>query len=57
MEVLEDGSKMTKGVNCQRKEDHALVKDVANDCVPDGGDARCWVGFVVPSEHLLFIFL
>ena len=32
VEVLEDGSKTTKGVNCQRKEDHAVVKDVANDC-------------------------
>ena len=48
-EVLEDGSKMSKGVNCQRKQDHVLVKDAANDCVADGGDARCWVGFFRPS--------
>ena len=55
-EVLEDGSKMSKGVNCQRKQDHVLVKDAANDCVADVGDALCWVGFVVASELLLFFF-
>ena len=48
---------MSKGVNCQRKQDHVLVKDVANDCVAYGGDARCWVGFDVTSKILLFIFL
>ncbi len=48
---------MSKGVNCQRKQDHVLVKDVADDYVTDGGDAYCWVSFVVPSELLLFLFL
>ena len=46
-EVLEDGSKTSKakakGVNCQRKKDLVLVKDVADDCVTSGGDACCWV--------------
>ncbi len=53
--MLEDGPKASKGVNCQRKQDHVLVKDVANDCVADGGDASCWVGFVVASELLFFL--
>ena len=26
-----------------RKKDLVLVKDVANDCVTNGGDACCWV--------------
>jgi len=56
-EVLEDGSKMSKGVNCQRKQDHVLVKDITNDFVTNGGGARCWVGFVVASELLLLAFL
>jgi len=56
-EVLEDGSKTSKWVNCQRKQDHVLVKDVANDCVADGGDAHHRVGFVVTSKLLLFVFL
>ena len=38
-----------------REQDHVLVKDVANDCVADGGDASCWVGFVVASELLFFL--
>ena len=33
-----------------------LVHDVANDCVTDGGETCCWVGFVVASElFLLYI--
>jgi hypothetical protein len=41
------------------KQDHVLVKDVVDDCVADGdgGDARCWVGFVVASELLLILFV
>ncbi len=50
-------AKTSKGVNHQRKQDHVLVKNVTNDCVANGGGARCWVGFVVVSELLLFVFL
>ena len=46
-EVLEDGFKTTK-VNCQR--------NVTDDCVTDGGDACCWVGFVVLSELFFSYF-
>ncbi len=55
-EVLEDGFKTTKEVNCQRKQDHVLGKDVTDDCVTDGGDACCWVGFVVLSELFFSYF-
>jgi hypothetical protein len=41
--VLKDGSKTSKDYNFQREHDHVLVKDVDDDCVPDGGDTRCWV--------------
>ena len=34
-----------------------LVKDVTDDCVVDGDNACCWVGFAVASELLLFVFL
>ncbi len=47
---MEDGSKMSKGVNCQRKHVHVLVKDVTNDCVANGGDAHCWVDFLLPPN-------
>jgi hypothetical protein len=56
--MLKDKSTTSKGVNCQRKQYHVLVKkDVDDDCVAGGDDARCLVGFVVPSELLLIIFL
>ena len=36
------GPKMARGVNCQREQDHVLVKDkVANNCVTNGGDTCC----------------
>jgi hypothetical protein len=53
--VLEDGPKTSKGVNCQRKQDHVLVKDVANDCVADGGDAS--VGLVLLFIRVSFLFV
>ena len=60
-EVLEDGSKTSKakgeGVNCQRKQDKVFVKDVTCDRVTNDGDVSCWVGLVVASELLLFVFL
>ena len=41
-EVLKNWPKMAKGVNCQREQDHVLVKDkVANNCVTNGGDTVC----------------
>ena len=55
-EVLENGSKMSKGVNCQRRKDLVLVKDVADDCVTSGGDACCWVVLLSCPELLLFVF-
>ena len=53
-EMLEDRSKMSKGVYCKRKQDHVLVKDVADDCVTNGGDAHCWVDLL---SHPNFFFL
>jgi hypothetical protein len=38
---------MTKGVNFQREQDYCLVKAAADNCVADGGDTNCWVGFVI----------
>jgi hypothetical protein len=40
------------------KQDHVLVKDVVDDCVADGdgGDARCWVGFVVVRLSFFLFF-
>lgn len=51
-EVLSDSSNTFKGVNCQRDQDQFLVKDVADGC-----DTCCWVGLVVTTELLLFVFL
>jgi len=56
--MLKDKSKTSKGVNCQKKQYHVLVKkDVDDDCFAGGDDAHCLVGFVVPSKLLLIIFL
>ena len=56
--MLKDKSKTSKGVNCQKKQYHVLVKkDVDDDCFAGGDDAHRLVGFVVPSKLLLIIFL
>ena len=53
--VLEDGSKTSKDYNFQREHDRVLVKDVDDDCVPDGGDTRCWVVLLLcPSFYFSY---
>ncbi len=55
--VLWNWPNMAKGVNCQRRQDHVSVTEVADNYVTNGSDTCCWVGYVVASEPLLLIFL
>jgi len=46
-----------QGGQLPREQDNVLVKDIPDDCVANGGDTHCWVGFDVALELLLFVFL
>jgi len=56
-ESLEEGAKLSVGVDCQRDEDHVACEEFADYCVTNCNDACGWVGFVVASNLLFFIFL